>query len=662
MANQDERHETITVADESAGPGGEGEPGRSVDLPVVELLTGRGFITGKSGSGKSNTASVVIERLLDGGFPVLVVDSDGEYYGLKEEYEVLHAGADEECDITVSPEHAGKLADLALDGNVPIILDVSGYLDDSVAKELILEVTRHLFAREKKLKKPFLMLVEECHEYIPEGAGMDETGKMLVKVGKRGRKHGLGVVGISQRPADVKKDFITQCDWLVWHRLTWRNDTKVVKRILGSEYADAIEDLNDGEAFLVTDWAESVRRVQFHRKRTFDAGATPGLEDVERPDLKSVNEDLVDELREISEERERRESELADLRQELDRKDARIRELERELEEARDLKRMADRFSQALLRRADAPYREHVEATSPDERAAPDEVPDDRAAAADAPPDEDGSGSATPEPESASETETETETDPSPYPGYDDGDAGAPDAGVDGGADAPEPDAGGDGRGGEPGGEAVARVAGSSNGRASGSRRAEPESGEATATGRASTPDSADGATRDAADGREDAASAGAGADADGPRAAADAEPSDSAWGRGLGVDAASADAPGDRPTFEPDERLESREAVVGAFRERVASFDPVTGRMLAAFRDDGPLDPVSAHVAAGGDGDRPSAYARLRRLRRAGFVEHDGGGRYAYALPALLRDRYADRLSAAELRAAVSSVEDALP
>jgi len=71
----------------------------------------------------------------------------------------------------------------------------------------LLEVVKQLFAKEKRLKKPFLLVVEECHEYIPEGGGMDETGKMLIKVGKRGRKHGLGIVGIriSQRPADVKR-------------------------------------------------------------------------------------------------------------------------------------------------------------------------------------------------------------------------------------------------------------------------------------------------------------------------------------------------------------------------------------------------------------------------------------------------------------------------
>jgi hypothetical protein len=355
----DTETETITVADVSDGPGGDAgaDPGTPVSLPVVELLTGRGFVTGKSGSGKSNTASVLVENLLENNFPVLVVDTDGEYYGLKEEFELLHAGADDECDIQVSPEHAEKIASLALEGNVPIILDVSGYLDDDEAKELLLSVARHLFAKEKKLKKPFLMLVEEVHEYIPEGGGLDETGKMLIKIGKRGRKHGLGIVGISQRPADVKKDFITQCDWLVWHRLTWNNDTNVVSRIIDAEHASAVEDLGDGEAFLMTDWSESVRRVQFHRKRTFDAGATPGLDDFERPELKSISDDLVSDLREISDEQERRESELADLRQEVEKKEQRIRELESELEEARDLSRMADRFAQAMLQKAEAPYR-----------------------------------------------------------------------------------------------------------------------------------------------------------------------------------------------------------------------------------------------------------------------------------------------------------------
>jgi len=107
----------------------------------------------------------------------MIVDTDGEYYGLKEEYEILHAGADDECDIVVSPEHAEKLANLALEQNVPIILDVSGYLEEDTANELLLEVVKQLFAKEKRLKKPFLLVVEECHEYIPEAAGWTRRGR-----------------------------------------------------------------------------------------------------------------------------------------------------------------------------------------------------------------------------------------------------------------------------------------------------------------------------------------------------------------------------------------------------------------------------------------------------------------------------------------------------
>ena len=248
----------------------------TVTIPTVELLTGRGFVTGKSGGGKSNTASVIAEELLADGHPLLIVDTDGEYYGLKEQYEVLHAGAGEECDVRVGTEHADKLAELALDGGVPVILDVSACLDEE-GHDLVRATVEALFTREQEARRPFLLLVEEVHEFIPESGGLDSAGEMLIRVAKRGRKRGLGFCGISQRPANVKKDVITQCDWLCWHRLTWDNDTSVVRRVLDGDAATAVQSLDDGEAILVTDWDGSRRRVQVRRKETFDAGATPGL-------------------------------------------------------------------------------------------------------------------------------------------------------------------------------------------------------------------------------------------------------------------------------------------------------------------------------------------------------------------------------------------------
>ncbi|ELY87912.1 hypothetical protein C483_16433 [Natrialba hulunbeirensis JCM 10989] len=332
---------------------GETADGTDLHLPVVELLTGRGFVTGKSGSGKSNTASVIAEELLEAGFPLLIVDTDGEYYGLKEEYEMLHAGADEECDIQIGPEHAEQMATLALEENVPVILDVSGYLDEDVANELLRKIARQLFVKEKKLKKPFLLVVEEVHEYIPEGGGVGETGNLLIKISKRGRKHGLGILGISQRPADVKKDFITQANWLVWHRLTWDNDTKVVGRIIDTEYSEMVSDLDDGQAFVQTDWTDiDVRKVQFRRKRTFDAGATPGLDDFERPELKSVSDALVGDLQDISERKDREQDRIHELETELEKKEKRIETLEDELESARDVSSAAKQMADALSGRS----------------------------------------------------------------------------------------------------------------------------------------------------------------------------------------------------------------------------------------------------------------------------------------------------------------------
>ena len=566
--------ETIHVADVSEGIGGDAttEPGSPVELPVVDVLTGRSFITGKSGSGKSNTASVVIENLLDNGFPVMIVDTDGEYYGLKEEYEILHAGADDECDIVVSPEHAEKLANLALEQNVPIILDVSGYLEEDTANELILEVVKQLFAKEKRLKKPFLLVVEECHEYIPEGGGMDETGKMLIKVGKRGRKHGLGIVGISQRPADVKKDFITQCDWLCWHRLTWDNDTKVVGRILGSKYASAVEDLGDGEAFLLTDWDESIRRIQFHRKQTFDAGATPGLDDFERPELKSVSSDLVGELQSISDEKARHESELADLRQELDKKRQSIHELERELEEARDLSNMADQFAQALLGKAEAPYRggsgRSVAAEKRREQAEIDAYDDasDSASTDDESAATEGGGSATGKPAAAADTHAaDTERVDSDVHGDDDSEVTSADA-----DDEP------------------------------------------------------------------------------------DMFPSD-------GVDPVTrADVAESALRFDDTVELGTREAVIKELRSRIESLPKLSRGMLRHYRREGVSDPVAAHIDAGGDGDSGHAYSRHRPIRRAGLIRHAGRGHYAYAVPDLIREAYADRLDEESVRGIVRAVETA--
>jgi hypothetical protein len=259
----------------------------------VELLTGRGFVTGKSGSGKSNTASVILEELLELKFNLLIVDIEGEYYGLKDRYDLVHAGADDRCDITVGVSDAADIAELALVMNMPVVLDISEFADPLVGRELVTAVVEELYVQEKAVRKPFLLVVEEMQEFMPQTGGGDELSNLLERVAKRGRKRGLGMLGLSQRPSSVDKNFITQCDWMVWHRVTWKTDLDIVRNILGAEKAQQIEDVDTGEGFLMTDWDEQVRRVQFKKKRTHDAGATPGLESYETPPPSMVSDRLA---------------------------------------------------------------------------------------------------------------------------------------------------------------------------------------------------------------------------------------------------------------------------------------------------------------------------------------------------------------------------------
>jgi hypothetical protein len=323
--------------------------GGELRLPVADVLTGRAFLTGKSGSGKSNSASVVVEELLDQGHAVLIVDADGEYRGLKEEYEILHVGAGEVCDLEVGPEHAEKIAEIALVQNVPVVLDVSGYLDGEEAETVVQKTADALYKKEADERRPFLLVVEEMHEYLPEEPALDEVGKTFIRIGKRGRKRGLGLMGISQRPADVKKSFITQCDWLVWHRLTWDNDTKVVRSVIGSSAAERVQSLKDGQSIVISDWLdESPALLQWRRKKTVDLGATPGLGETKEVELKGISTDVIKDLQEISRKEKRRASKIAQLEDKIEELRDRNESLEEELERAQDVSELADQLTSAL--------------------------------------------------------------------------------------------------------------------------------------------------------------------------------------------------------------------------------------------------------------------------------------------------------------------------
>lgn len=109
-------------------------------------------------------------------------------------------------------------------------------------------------------RHPIALFCDEAHLYIPErhdsgGAG-DISVEIFERVAKEGRKYGVGLVVISQRPSEVNRTVISQCNNLVAMRLTNGEDQSVVRRLLPDSlggFGELLPVLDTGEALVVGD-------------------------------------------------------------------------------------------------------------------------------------------------------------------------------------------------------------------------------------------------------------------------------------------------------------------------------------------------------------------------------------------------------------------------
>jgi len=96
-------------------------------------------------------------------------------------------------------------------------------------QELVVQrLSMALFELRKRNKIPPLMLViEEAHNYAPQ-QGMSSSTKILRTIASEGRKFGLGLCIISQRPAKVDKNILSQCNTQIILRVTNPNDLRAI--------------------------------------------------------------------------------------------------------------------------------------------------------------------------------------------------------------------------------------------------------------------------------------------------------------------------------------------------------------------------------------------------------------------------------------------------
>ena len=105
---------------------------------------------------------------------------------------------------------------------------------------------------------PFLIVCEEAHNYIPKkgGADYEASKKSIERIAKEGRKYGLSVMVVSQRPSEVSDTIFAQCNNFISLRLTNMTDQNYIKNLLPNNtnsIADILPILAPGESLVVGD-------------------------------------------------------------------------------------------------------------------------------------------------------------------------------------------------------------------------------------------------------------------------------------------------------------------------------------------------------------------------------------------------------------------------
>ena len=166
----------------------------------------------------------------------------------------------------------GKLQSEAGSNQDIRILDISG-LPNEVAGPLTAMVARLLFqykvyqTTEERKRDPVCLVCEEAHRYVPDRGDAEYSAAQTAirRIAREGRKYGLGLMLVSQRPADVESTVIAQCGtWLVL-RLTNAADQQHVSRFLPdglSGMTKALPNLAQQEAIFVGEGASMPARVR----------------------------------------------------------------------------------------------------------------------------------------------------------------------------------------------------------------------------------------------------------------------------------------------------------------------------------------------------------------------------------------------------------------
>ena len=164
-----------------------------------------------------------------------------------------------------------KLFRLPADGKPISIVDVSG-VPSEITSTVVAVLSRLVFdfaiwSREEKTR-PILLICEEAHRYVPNEKNADgsSVGKILSRIAKEGRKYGVSLGLITQRPSDLAEGVLSQCGTIISMRLNNDRDQAFVKAAMpegARGFLDSIPALRNRECIICGEGVAIPVRVSF---------------------------------------------------------------------------------------------------------------------------------------------------------------------------------------------------------------------------------------------------------------------------------------------------------------------------------------------------------------------------------------------------------------
>ena len=176
-------------------------------------------------------------------------------------YGFLFNAPESEHDYTAMARTAAKLMDYATEGAQIKVIDFSEVPADilPVIVGLVARIIYQVqFWTNHDKRRPLALICDEAHLYLPKKEGKNPVELRAIesfeKIAKEGRKYGVALVIISQRPSDVSTTILSQCNNVIALRLTNSDDRSPVSKLMPASLESLLEVLptmDIGEALVV---------------------------------------------------------------------------------------------------------------------------------------------------------------------------------------------------------------------------------------------------------------------------------------------------------------------------------------------------------------------------------------------------------------------------